>query len=327
MNCLEEVTTMTSIFRLAILTSVLLLASGLVVAAEDRELYQQRLEAQRERQQQVNARNQQINAARSDLRSFAQELKLDYREQAKSVQTELELRKVDIKADHDARVADAEAEYQSKIMGVYMNPEAANSPRTAEQLSADTKAHTDLLFTLKKQYAEDLHAETIAIEKKKDALWTEMDQKVLDKAAALGLSGTYQPLLATPIGGELTTQEERWNEREKKAVMKHEEQNRKLLAEFRNGAKLRQWEMDNRDEDFRLTWEEKDKVHALDAEQKVLNPMLMGAGQGGQVDQQQWMKQIQEIGAEKRKINTEYRKIRDKNRIVRREQRKAILAE
>jgi hypothetical protein len=39
------------------------------------------------------------------------------------------------------------------------------------------------------------------------------------------------------------------------------------------------------------------------------------------------MKQIRELGAEKRKINTEYRKIRQKNRINRHEQRKAILAE
>ena len=154
-----------------------------------------------------------------------------------------------------------------------------------------------------------------------------IDHKALDEAANLGLTGAYQPILATPIGGELTAQEERWNEREKKAVMKHEEQNRKLLAEFRNGAKLRQWEIDNLDEDFRMTWEEKDKVHALDVEQKVVNSMLTGAGQGDQIDQQQWMKQIQELGAEKRRINTEYRKIRDKNRIKRREQRKAILEE
>lgn len=318
---------MISILRHITLAFVLLYAPGHGVAADDQELYKQRLEAQRERQQQVNDRNREINAARSDFRSFAQELKKDYREKMKSVDTELELHKVDIKADHDTRVADAEAEYQSKILSVYMNPEGANTPRTPEQLSADTKAHADTLFSLKKQYAETLHAETIAIEKKKDALWTEMDRKALDEAATLGLTGEYEPILATPIGGELTAQEERWNEREKKAVMKHEEQNRKLLTEFRNGAKLRQWEIRNLDEDFRLTWEEKDKVHALDAEQKVVNSMLTGAGQGGQVGQQQWMKQIQELGAEKRKINSEYRKIRGKNRIERREQRKAILAE
>lgn len=318
---------MTSILRLATLAFILLFEPGHAVAADDRELYQQRLEAQRERQKQVNERNREINAARSDFRSFAQELKQDYREQTKSLDTELELRKVDIRADHDARVADAEAEYQSRIMGVYMNPEGADTPKTSEQLSADAKAHADEVFALKKQYAEALHAEIIAIEKKKDALWTGMDQKAQEKAAGLGLSGAYQPILATPIAGELTTQEARWNEREKKAVMKHEEQNRKLLAEFRNGAKLRQWKMDNLEEDFRLTWEEKDKVHALDAEQKVFNSMLTGAGQGGQVDQQQWMKQMQELGAEKRKITTEYRKIKGKNRIERREQRKAILDE
>jgi len=319
---------MTSILRLATLAFILLFEPGYAVAADDRELYKQRLEAQRERQQQVNERNREINAARSDFRSFSQELKQDYREQTKSLNTELELSKVDIRADHEARIADAEAEYQSRIMGVYMNPEAADKPETSEQLSADTKAHADEVFALKKQYAEALHAQIMAIEKKEDALWTEMDQKALSEAAGLGLSGTYQPILASPIGGELTTQEERWNEREKKAVMKHEEQNKKLLAEFRNGAKLRQWEIDNLDEDFRLTWEEKQKVHALDAEQKVFNSMLVGgAGQGGQVDQQQWMKQIQELGAEKRKIATEFRKIKDKNRIERRERRKAILAE
>ena len=150
---------------------------------------------------------------------------------------------------------------------------------------------------------------------------------MLDEAAALGLTGSNQPILATPIGGELTDQEQRWNEREKKAVVKHEEQNSKLLAEFRNGAKLRQWAMDNLNEDFRLTWEEKDKVHALDVEHKVVNGMMTGAGSGGPADQQQWMKQIQELGAEKRKINTEYHKINAKNRIERGEQRKAILAQ
>ncbi len=317
---------MKNVLSLITLAIVFFFQPNHAVAADDRELYKQRLEAQRERQQRVNERNREINDARSDFRVFAQEIKQDYREQTRSVDTELELRKVDIKADHDARVADAEAEYQSKIMSVYVNPESANSPRTPEQLSADTKAHADTLFSLKKQYAEALHAEVMAIEKKKDALWTEMDQRALEKAAALGLTGTYQTILAIPIGGELTKQEERWNEREKKAVMKHEEQNRKLLAEFRNGAKLRQWQMDNLEEDFRLSWEEKGKVHALDAENKVLNSMITGAGQGGQVDQAQWMKQMQELGAEKRKINTEYRKIRDRNRIERREHRKAILA-
>lgn len=318
---------MKSLFHLVPLAFVLLLEPGHVSAAEDRELYQQRLEAQRERQQQVNARNREINNARSDFRSLVQELKMDYRERTRSLDTELKLRKVDIKADHDARVADVEAEYQSRVMSAYINPEGTDGPRTPEQLSAETKAHADTLFSLKKEYAEALHTEVMAIEKDKDALWTEMDQKALEAAAASGLTGTYTPVLATPIGGGLTEQEERWNEREKKAVMKHAEQNRKLLAEFRNGAKLRQWQMDNLDEDFRLTWEEKDKVNALDVEQKVVNSMMAGSAQGGQVDTQQQMKQIRELGAEKRKINTEYRKIRQKNRINRHEQRKAILAE
>lgn len=318
---------MNDVVRLGLLACVLFSGSGYVIAAQDRELYQQRLEAQRERQQQVNERNREINDARRDFRSFAQDLKMDYREQVRSLGTELELRTVDIKADHDARVADVEAEYQSRIMSAYMNPESANTPASPEQLSEDTRVYADTLFSLRKQQAEALHAEQMAIEKERDALWTEMDQKAQDEATTLGLTETSQPILATPIGAELTRQEEQWNKREKKAVAKHEEQNRKLLAEFRNGAKLRQWEIDNMEEDFRLTWEEKAKVHELDAEQKVFNSMMTGASQGGQFDQQQWMKRIQELGAEKRKIVTEYRKIKDKNRIERREQRKMIMAE
>lgn len=322
---------MTSFLRFTTLAFILLFQTGHLLAADDKELRKQRLEAQRERQQQVNERNREINAARSDFRSLALELKTDYREQLKSLDTESELRQVDIRADNQALIDNVEAEHQSKIMGLYMNPEAATPggtpPATAEDLSAATKAYADKIFMLKKQYAEALHGEGMATEKQKNELLTEMDQKVLEEAATLGLTGTYAPILASPIGGELTPQEERWNQRQKKAVAKQEAQNRKLLSEFRNGASLRQWEIDNLDEDFRLTWGEKDKVHALDAEQAIMNSMMTGAAQGGAVDQQQMMQRIQELGAKKRAINTEYRKIRDRNRIERREQRKAILAE
>lgn len=317
---------MTSILRLITIAFALHFMAGPVAAAEDPELRKQRLEAQRERQQQVNDRNREINAARADFRSLAKTLKVDYREQARDLDTELELRTVDIKADHDARINNAEAEYQSKIMGLFMNPEGSEAP-SAEQMGAEAKAHADKIFALKKQYAEALHAEVMATEKQKNDLLTEMDRKALDEAATLGLTGAYAPVLASPIGGELTTQEQRWNEREKKAVEKHAAQNSKILAEFRNGAKLRQWEIDNRDEDFRLTWEEKEKEQALDLEQAVLNTQLTAAAQGGQMNQPQWMQQLQELGVKKRAINTEYRKIRDKNRIKRREERKALLAE
>ncbi len=319
---------MINVFRFLPFTLIIASGTSQAAAAEDRELYKQRLEAQRERQQQVNERNRDINDARSDFRNFTRDIKLDYREQARQMDTELKLRKVDLQADRDAQLADAEAEYQGKVMSVYMAPEESQTPRTPEQLSAETRAHIDKVFSIKKQFAEALQAEVMDIEKKKHALLSEMDQQALDEAASLGLTGTYTPILATPIGGELTRQEERWNEREKKAVAKHEEQNRKLLAEFRNGAKLRQWEMDNLQEDFRLTWEEKAKVHELDAENKIITSMMTsGAAPASQVDRQQWMQQIQQLGAEKRKIATEYRKIKDKNRIERREQRKAILAE
>ena len=171
-----------------------------------------------------------------------------------------------------------------------------------------------------------MHAASVANEKKKNALLAEMDQIALDEAASLGLTRKYTPVLATPIGDGLTPQEQRWNEREEKEVVKIEERNRKLLAEFRNGVKLRDWELGNLEEDFRLAWEEKAKIHALDSEQGFYNALFMHSAQGGQLDQQEMMAQIAELTEKKRLIQIEYRKIRNKNRITRREERKAILA-
>lgn len=318
---------MTSVYRFTFLAFVFLQFPNVLQAADDRELYKQRVEAQRERQRQVDARNRKINDARRDFRSFAQPLKQDYREQARKLDTDLKLRKVDIKAQYSTKIADAEAAFQSKVMGMYANPEGTESAVTPEQLSAETKAHADKVYALKKKSAEALHAARMATEKEKDALMAEMDQRALTEAESLGLTGTYAPVLASPIGGGLTDQERRWNEREKEAVRKQQEQNRKLLSEYRNGAKLRQWQMGNLDEDFRLTWEEKDKLHALEAEHKLVSSLMASANQGGKVDRQKWMQQIQELGEKQRHIKSEYRAIRAKNRITRGEERRAILAE
>ena len=318
---------MTRVFQSSLLVLALLLQPAYAMTAEDRALYDQRLEAQRERQKQVNERNREINEASRDFRSLTQELKAEYREKLRSLDTELQLRKVDIKAEHDARLATVESEYQASIMDAYMGTGGENTSRTPEQLGEETRAYAEKVYALKKRYAEELHAETIALEKRKDELMTEMDQKALDEARALGLMDNIAPVLATPIGGELTPQEQKWNDRENKAVVKLEERNRKTLSEFRNGAKLRQWEIDNLNEDFELTWQEKDEIHGLDAEQTIVNSMMTGYGQGGQVDSQQAMAKIRELGEKQQKIKIEYRKQRDKKRIERREERKKILAE
>ena len=318
---------MTRLFHYSLLAFALLLQPAYATTAEEQALYKQRLDAQRERQKQVNERSREINEATQDFRSLTQELKTEYREKLRNLDTEFQLRKVDIKAEHDARRTTVESEYQASIMDAYMGTGGENTARTPEQLGEETKAHAEKMYALKKRYAEELHAETIALEKRKDELMTEMDQKALDEARSLGLMNNIEPILATPIGGELTPQEQRWNDREKKEVVKLEERNRKTLSEFRNGAKLRQWEIDNLDEDFKLTWQEKAEIHALDAEQTIVNSMMTGAGQGGQVDSQQAMAKIRELGEKQQKIKIEYRKQRDKNRIERREERKKILAE
>ncbi len=314
-------------FILALAALALLIQPAHAATAEEQALYQQRLDAQRERQQQVNARSREINEATRDFRSLTQELKTEYREQLRGLDTEFELRKVDIKAAHDARLTTVESEYQARIMDAYMGTGGESAAQTPEQLGEATRAHAEKVFGLKKRYAEELHAEIIAREKRKDELLTEMDQKALDEARSLGLMNHIAPVLATPIGGELTPQEQKWNDREKKAAVKLEERNRKTTSEFRNGAKLRQWEIDNLNEDFELTWQEKAEIHALDAEQTIVNSMMTGYGQGGQVDSQQAMAKIRELGQKQQKIKIEYRKQRDKNRIERREERKKILSE
>jgi len=50
------------------------------------------------------------------------------------------------------------------------------------------------------------------------------------------------------------------------------------------------------------------------------------AAQGGQIDRQKVIAQMAELNEKTKLINIEYRKIRDKNRITRREEKKAILA-
>ena len=309
-----------------LLALVILSPASLAMADDSKELRKERQDAQRARQQQVSERNKAMNEATRAFREYTRGLNTEYREQTKDLDTEFKLREVDLKADHDARVASAEAEYQKKLMALFMNPGGQFTEEKLEQMHSEAKAYSDAVFDLKKQSAEELHAARMANEESKNALWTQMDEMALDKAESLGLTGTYPPILATPIGDGLTTQEERWNDKEQKDVAKLQERNSKALSEFRNGAALRKWEMDNLNEDFKLTWEEQAKLHELDSEQGFYNTLFMQAAQGGQVDQQKLMAQMAELNEQKKLVGIEYKKIRDKNRITRREERKAILA-
>lgn len=294
-------------------------------ADESKELRKQRQAAQKERKTQKSERSKEISEGTKDFREYVRDLKMDYQEQVKELDTEFELQRVELKADHDARVAGAEAEYQKKLSSLFMRPGAEFDDQAIKQMQAEGKAFADELFALKKQSAEELHREQIAKEERENALLSERDRMALDEASALGLTRKYSPILATPIGDGLTKEEERWNERERKEVVKLEDRNKKTVSKFRNGEKLRKWEIGNLNEDFKLTWDEKAELHALDSQQIFYNAMFMQAAQGGQVDQQKLMADMAEINEKKKLITIGYRKVRDKNRITRREEKKAIL--
>jgi hypothetical protein len=317
---------MTGVLSLLLLAFMVLPPSGPATADESKELRKQRHDAQQERQKQKNARAAEINEATRDFKEYARDLKTDYRAQLKDLDTGFELRRVELKADHKVRVAGAEAEYQKKLPGLFMDPGVEFTEQSVQQMQTEAKAFADALFELKKRSAEELHRELIANEEKKNALLSEADQMALDEASKLGLTAEYVPILATPIGDGLTSQEERWNDREEKEAVKLEERNRKTLSAFRNGDKLRQWEIGNLNEDFKLTWDEKAELHALDSQRVFYNTLFVQAAQGEQFDRQKYMAEIAELNEKTKLIRIEYRKIRDKNRITRREEKKAILA-
>lgn len=294
------------------------------MAAESKELRKQRQEAQKERQLEKNERNSEINESTRAFREYTRELNMDYREQVKDLDTEFELRRVDLRADHDARVAGAEAEYQKKLSGLFTRPGVEFDEQAIDQLQVESRAFSDEMFALKKQVAEELFAAQIANEGDKNGLWSERDAAAMQEAESLGLTAKYAPILATPLGDGLTKQEERWNDREKKEVVKLEERNRKLLSEFRNGDALRSWQIQNLKDDFKLTWDEKAELHAVDSQQLFYNTMFMQAAQGGQVDQQKFMKEMAENNEKRQLIRINYKKARDKENIRRRTEKKEI---
>ena len=318
---------MTRILYLPLLALALALLADSATAAESKELRKQRQDAQKERQAQKNERNSEINEATRAFREYTRDLKVDYQEQVKELDTDFELRRVELKADHDVRIAGAEAEYQKKLSSLFMNPGGEFDEQAIERMQAEGKAFADEQFALRRQSAEELHRERIASEERKNELLTEADQMALDEASSLELTRKYPPILATPIGDGLTKQEQRWNKQEKKEVVKLEKRNRKTVSAFRNGGKLRKWEIEKLNEDFKLTWDEKAELYALDSQQLFYNAMFMQAAQGGKIDQQDFMAKLAEINEQKKLINIEYRKIRDQNRIKRRKEKKALLAD
>ena len=293
-------------------------------AAESKELRKQRQEAQKERQEKKNQRSAEITEATKAFREFANNLKAEYQEKARELDVDFELKSVELEADAKAKVAVAEAEYQKKVMSLFMNPGGQSDGDALLKMQADGKEYADEMFALRKESAEMIHREKMGNEKRKNELMSERDRLALEEASSLGLTQDYAPILAMPIGDGLTKQEEQWNARERKEVVKIKERNQYTIGEFEYGARLRDWEMQNMEEDFELEWREKAEDNALGAEQSFFNLLLMQPAQSEETARQDIMSRVTELNKEKQLIKIKYKKIKDQNRIKRREEKKKI---
>jgi len=299
---------------------------GTSVAVDDKSIKVKRQEAQKLRQQQKNERNKEIREASRSLREFTRDLKKEYQESARDLDTDFKLQQVDMRAERNAKIVETEAEMQQKTTQLFLNPGGSNDDAALDRLKADMKSYSDQLFEIKKQAAIEEHSENMKNELEKHRLMDERDAAALDMASDLGLRGKYEPILAMPIGNGLTKQEENWNLREKKEVEKLFKSNQRLLGEFLYGKKLRGWELDNKRADFDLEWQKKSELHTLNLEQNYFNSLFMQSSTDGEFDQKAFSERMSEFQKQNRLINIKHKKIHDKNRIKRTEQRRDIMA-
>lgn len=295
-------------------------------AADDAELRQQRMAAQKERQDRKNERSTEINNATRQFREFVRDLKAETREEARDLDTEFQLRRVELNADHQTRMAEVNAEYQTALSSAYAGATGDSGENTAQYIQEKLTERMTRQFELEKQSAEELHQAKIGIEERKHELWAGYDRRAIEEAESLGLTGDYEPILARPIGGELTNQEEQWNAREPKDIEKLKQRNEMLLSEFRTGGALRAWELANLQEDFDLTWQEKSELREVEAQTPLPNLLAMPGAETGPEAQQNLMAKLAELEKEKRLIKIKYDQMQNKETIMRREERKEILA-
>jgi hypothetical protein len=158
------------------------------------------------------------------------------------------------------------------------------------------------------------------------ALLGEMDAIILGQAESLGLTAEYPPILANPIGGELTRQEEQWNQRAEKDAERIRERNANTLAKYANGERLRAWERSTLQEDFELLWAERDELRELESQHAFVNMMLFQAGLTEEANPQMLMDRLGGLNQQQRLIRIKYKQIRKESTIKRREERKHLTA-
>ena len=305
-------------------TIALIIPVDQIHAKEDKELRKQRQEAQKERQAEKKERNQEITDAIKSFAEFTATLRYEYPPLLKEIDTEFEFKQVDLQADRNAKIAEVEAENQTMWASLLMPQGGGPNMEALKKIEEKAKIQSDKLFRLKEEAAQTAHKEKMASEKKKHALLQQRDNRALEEAASLGLTKKYTPIMATPIGGELTRQEKQWNKREKNDIEKIQLRNLKIIQEFKNGEKLREWELKNFDEDFQLQRDEKRELHALESQQRFFNSLLMQATQGAEVNQQEMMAKFAELGKQTKLVKIKYDTVRKKNSITRREEKKKL---
>ncbi|GAB4348147.1 MAG: hypothetical protein Kow006_08570 [Gammaproteobacteria bacterium] len=292
------------------------------VSADEKALAAERRAAHQERQRERNERGKRNREALTQFRHYANALKQTYRERLSELDAEFRLQQTELDAEREAEIAGAEAEIQQSITQLFLRPAGEADQNSMEQLRETFNTYQEKLFDIRRRAARKEHEERIANEIRKHELLTERDREALAEAESLGLLARPKAILATPIGGSLTPAEERWNEREKKEVERLFQSNRQQLAEFINGAKIREWEINNKKEDFELEWRKKEELHALNAEQQYFN--LLAFSGGSPQNQQELARKLSEISKQTRLINIKYNKLRKQNRITRNQERKKL---
>ena len=295
-------------------------------AVDERNLKELRREAHRERQALRKERNQRLNDAVKSLRLEADDITAEYRERVRTIDTEFDLDRVRLDAETDSEIAALEGALQ-KELGVGMA--AATETALLNHLSAmgeRTRAHQDRVFEARKRGAGRVQAAQLEALSRKGRLLSERDDRVLARARELGLMTMPTPVLATPIGGELTRNEIQWNEREQRDVQRLHERHVGLLGEFSYGQKLRAWERANLEEDFALEWQELSELQDLQSQQRMLNPVMLQAGMADETSRQQSFARLAELGEQQNQIKIRYQHLRRERDIQRREEKRALTA-
>jgi len=310
-------------------TTLFLLAFAITIpctgfSADDKALRKERNEAQKQRQVLKSERNKAIQAASREFREFSRELKKEYRERSSDLDTEFRLQQVGLQADRNTEIAIAESDMQQKMTSLLFNLQSANQD-TLAQVKDDILNHAQAIFEIRKRSAQLEQDQKMENELAKHQLMSEGDQMALDKAEELGLRQEFNPILAKVIGDGLTKQEEGWNEREIKEVKKLYDTNQRLLREYIYGARLREWEMANKQEDFKLLWQKKSEMQEVNTQQTLYNSLLFQSTDNTEVNQQEISKRMAEYSKQIRLINIKHKQFSDENRIRRKQQRKKIM--